>query len=64
MKRGALDVDAENPLTMLAHAPGYIDRDNEVVVGLQTDKPFRSRTPVTSRDMRHPLAHEGQQTQR
>ena len=57
-------MDAENPLTMLAHAPGYIDRDNEVVVGLQTDKPFRSRTPVTSRDLRHPLAHEGHQTQR
>jgi formate C-acetyltransferase len=41
MKRGVLDADAEHPSTMLAHAPGYIDRDNEVVVGLQTDKPFR-----------------------
>ena len=36
-----LDVDAATPSTLLAHAPGYIDRDNEVIVGLQTDKPFR-----------------------
>jgi formate C-acetyltransferase len=40
-KRGVLDVDAATPSTLLAHAPGYIDRDNEVIVGLQTDKPFR-----------------------
>ena len=26
---------------MLAHAPGWIDRDNEVIVSLQTDRPFR-----------------------
>ena len=26
---------------MIAHGPGYIDRDNEVIVGLQTDAPFR-----------------------
>ena len=36
-----LDVDAAAPSTLLAHAPGYIDRDNEIIVGLQTDKPFR-----------------------
>lgn len=40
-RRGVLDVDAATPSTLLAHAPGYIDRDNEVIVGLQTDKPFR-----------------------
>src|SRR4030095_13265286 len=34
-------VDAKNPSTMLAHGPGYIDRDNEVIVGLQTDQPFK-----------------------
>ena len=36
-----LDVDAAKPSTMLAHAPGWIDRENEVIVGLQTDRPFR-----------------------
>jgi formate C-acetyltransferase len=40
-KKGVLDVDAAHPSTMLAHAPGYIDQDNEVIVGLQTDKPFK-----------------------
>ena len=40
-KKGVLDVDAATPSTMLAHAPGWIDRDNEVIVGLQTDKPFK-----------------------
>ena len=40
-KKGVLDVDAAHPSTLLAHGPGYIDRDNEVIVGLQTDKPFK-----------------------
>jgi formate C-acetyltransferase len=40
-KKGVLAVDAANPSTLLAHKAGYIDRDNEVVVGLQTDQPFK-----------------------
>jgi formate C-acetyltransferase len=40
-KKGVLDVDPATPSTMTSHAPGYIDRANEVIVGLQTDKPFR-----------------------
>jgi formate C-acetyltransferase len=40
-KKGVLDADAATPSTMLAHAPGWIDRENEVIVGLQTDKPFK-----------------------
>jgi formate C-acetyltransferase len=40
-KKGVLAVDADNPSTMLAHAAGYIDRANEVIVGLQTDQPFK-----------------------
>src|ERR1700751_6299259 len=40
-KRGVLAVDAKTPSAMLAHKSGYIDRDNEVVVGLQTDQPFK-----------------------
>src|SRR5262245_39981218 len=40
-KKGVLAVDAKTPSTMLAHKPGYIDRENEVVVGLQTDEPFK-----------------------
>src|SRR5499433_2538797 len=41
IKKGVLDVDAKTPSSLTSHAPGYIDRDNEVIVGLQTDKPFR-----------------------
>jgi formate C-acetyltransferase len=40
-KKGVLAVDAKTPSTMLAHKPGYIDRKNEVIVGLQTDEPFK-----------------------
>jgi formate C-acetyltransferase len=40
-KKGVLAVDAQNPSTVLAHKAGYIDRDNEIIVGLQTDQPFK-----------------------
>ncbi len=39
-RKGVLDVDPAGPSTVLAQGPGCIDRDNEVVGGLQTDKPF------------------------
>ena len=40
-KKGVLAVDAKTPSTLLAHKAGYIDRENEVIVGLQTDQPFK-----------------------
>ena len=40
-KKGVLAVDAKTPSTLLAHKAGYIDRDNEMIVGLQTDAPFK-----------------------
>src|SRR5262245_12173888 len=40
-KKGVLAVDTKTPSTLLAHEAGYIDRDNEVIVGLQTDQPFK-----------------------
>src|SRR6267154_1635677 len=40
-KKGVLAVDAKTPSTLTAHAAGYIDRDNELIVGLQTDAPFK-----------------------
>lgn len=39
-KKGVLDV-SQIPSSITAHAPGYIDRENEVVVGLQTDAPLK-----------------------
>jgi formate C-acetyltransferase len=41
IKKGVLDVDPSTPASLTAFGPGYIDRDNEVIVGLQTDKPFK-----------------------
>jgi formate C-acetyltransferase len=40
-KKGVLAVDAQTPSTLLAHKAGYIDRENEVILGLQTDQPFK-----------------------
>ena len=40
-EKGVYDVDATTPSTITAHAPGYIDEGNEVIVGLQTDAPLK-----------------------
>ena len=40
-EEGFCAVDAKTPSTLLAHKAGYIDRDNEIIVGLQTDQPFK-----------------------
>ena len=39
-KKGILDV-SQVPSSILAHAPGYIDKKNEIIVGLQTDAPLK-----------------------
>ena len=39
-KKGVLDV-SQIPSSITAHAPGYIDRDREIIVGLQTDAPLK-----------------------
>ncbi|SEN58295.1 formate C-acetyltransferase [Nonomuraea pusilla] len=40
-ERGIHDVDASTPSSITSHAPGYIDRDLELIVGLQTDAPLK-----------------------
>ena len=36
---GVLDIDTKTISTISAHEAGYIDKDLEEIVGLQTDKP-------------------------
>lgn len=38
---GVLDVDVNRPSTITSHEPGYIDKEKEQVVGVQTDEPFK-----------------------
>ena len=40
-KGGVLDVDTERVSSLLTYPAGYIDRDNELIVGLQTDAPLK-----------------------
>src|SRR3954469_15867188 len=39
-EKGILDV-SQVPSSILAHAPGYIDKANEIIVGLQTEAPLK-----------------------
>ncbi len=41
LKKGVLDIDVLHVAGINAFAPGYIDKDNEVIVGLQTDAPLK-----------------------
>ncbi|RSS41975.1 formate C-acetyltransferase [Streptomyces sp. WAC08241] len=39
--KGVYDVSYDVPSTITSHAPGWIDRDRELIVGLQTDAPLK-----------------------
>lgn len=39
--KGVYDVAYDVPAGITAHAPGYIDRERELIVGLQTDAPLK-----------------------
>ncbi|GKT13548.1 Formate acetyltransferase, partial [Aduncisulcus paluster] len=41
LKKGVLDVDFDTPSTITSHAAGFIDKDAELIVGLQTDAPLK-----------------------
>ncbi|WP_110941037.1 formate C-acetyltransferase [Geosporobacter subterraneus] len=40
-KNGTLDVDATTIASIVSHGPGYIDKELETIVGLQTDAPLK-----------------------
>src|SRR5262245_37466973 len=39
-RKGVLDV-SQIPSSITAHAPGYIDKENEIIFGLQTEAPLK-----------------------
>lgn len=41
MKKGILDVETDIISGVTNFAPGYIDKENEIIVGLQTDAPLK-----------------------
>ena len=38
---GVLDMDTKVISTITSHGPGYLDKEKEKIVGLQTDEPFK-----------------------
>ncbi len=38
---GVLDIDTDTVSSLTTYAPGYIDKDKELIVGLQTDAPLK-----------------------
>ena len=38
---GVLDIDTETVSSLTSYAPGYIDKENELIVGMQTDEPLK-----------------------
>lgn len=40
-KGGVLDIDTKTISTVVSHKPGYIKKDLEIIVGLQTDQPLK-----------------------
>ena len=40
-EKGILDAETKVPSSITAFGPGYVDKDKEVIVGFQTDKPLK-----------------------
>ncbi len=38
---GVLDIETDTVSSLTTYAPGYVDKENEIIVGLQTDAPLK-----------------------
>ena len=38
---GVLDIDTATVSSLTSFSPGYIDKDNEIIVGMQTNRPLK-----------------------
>jgi len=45
-KKGVLSIDTKVSSSILSHKPGYINKKNERIVGLQTDKPLKRAVKI------------------
>ena len=45
-EKGVYDAETKLPQGIDVYGPGYIDKENEVIVGLQTDAPLKRGRPV------------------
>ena len=40
-EKGIIDAETSKPSTITTFGPGYLDKENEIIVGFQTDKPLK-----------------------
>ena len=40
-RNGVYDIDTETVTSLTSYAPGYLDKQNEIIVGIQTDVPLK-----------------------
>ena len=38
---GVLDIDTQTVSSLTSYQPGYLDKEKEIIVGLQTDRPLK-----------------------
>ena len=38
---GVFDIDTQTAMSLVTYKPGYLDKEEEIIVGLQTDKPLK-----------------------
>ena len=41
LEKGVVDIDTERVASILTFGPGYVDKDRDIIVGLQTDAPLK-----------------------
>ena len=60
-QKGILDVETKKPATITSHGPGYINKDLEQIVGLQSDKPLKRHIMPNGgiRVIKNALTHYG-----
>ena len=48
---GVLDIDTATVSSLTSYSPGYIDKDNEIIVGMQTNRPLKRGVSACNRNI-------------